>query len=49
MAAQVSRAEAPWHAHDVVRNEAGLAALRADVVALHGRYLELAKQVPSPA
>jgi len=31
-----------------VRNETGLAALRADVVALHGRYLELAKPGSSP-
>ncbi|MBI1990221.1 MAG: dephospho-CoA kinase [Betaproteobacteria bacterium] len=48
MASQVSRAERLGHAHDVVRNETGLTALRADVVALHGRYLELAKQGSSP-
>ncbi len=48
MASQVSRAERLGHAHDVVRNETGLAALRADVVALHGVYLALAKQGSSP-
>ena len=44
MASQASRAERLAHAHDVVSNETGLTALRAEVVALHGRYLELAKQ-----
>ena len=48
MASQVSRAERLGHAHDVVRNETGLTALRAEVAALHGRYLELAKQGSSP-
>ena len=48
MASQVSRAERLGHAHDVVRNETGLTALRAEVVALHGRYLELAKQGSNP-
>ena len=48
MASQVSRAERLGHAHDVVRNETGLTALRAEVAALHGRYLELAKQGSNP-
>ena len=48
MASQASRAERLGHAHDVVRNETGLTALRAEVAALHGRYLELAKQGSSP-
>ncbi len=48
MASQVSRAERLGHADDVVRNEAGLAALRAAVVALHRRYLDLAKAASSP-
>lgn len=43
MASQVSRAERLGHADDVVRNETDLAALRADVVALHRQYLELAQ------
>ena len=47
MASQVSRAERLGHADDVVRNETDLAALRADVVALHRRYLDLAKRGPS--
>ena len=48
MASQASRAERLGRAHDVVRNETGLAALRAEVIALHGRYLELAKPGSSP-
>ena len=48
MASQVSRAERLGHAHDVVRNETGLTALRAEVAALHGRYLELAKPGSNP-
>ena len=48
MASQVSRAERLGHADDVVRNETGLAALRADVVALHRRYLDLAQGGSSP-
>ena len=42
MANQVSRAERLGHADDVVRNENGLPGLRAEVTALHRRYLELA-------
>ena len=48
MASQVSRAERLRHADDVVRNETDLALLRADVVALHRRYLELAKRGSGP-
>ena len=48
MASQVSRAERLGHADDVVRNETDLAALRADVVALHRRYLDLAQRGSSP-
>ncbi len=48
MASQVSRAERLEHADDVVRNETDLAALRADVVALHRKYLDLAKGGSSP-
>jgi dephospho-CoA kinase len=43
MASQVSRAERIKHADDIIRNESTLAALRADVVALHRRYLDLVK------
>jgi len=43
IASQVSRSERLKHADDIVRNETGLAALRADVTALHHQYLELAK------
>ena len=43
MANQVSRAERLAHADDLVRNEADVVALRAGVVALHRKYLELAK------
>ncbi len=43
MANQVGRAERLGHADDVVRNEMGLAGLRAEVAALHGRYLDLAQ------
>jgi dephospho-CoA kinase len=42
MASQSSRADRLKHADDIVRNEAGLAALRAEVAALHQRYLDLA-------
>ena len=48
MATQVSRAERLGHADDIVRNETGLAALRADVVALHRRYLGLAQGGSGP-
>ena len=48
MATQVSRAERLGHADDVVRNETDLAALRADVVALHRRYLGLAQGGSGP-
>jgi len=48
IATQVSRAERLGHADDVVRNETDLAALRADVVALHRRYLDLAKGGSGP-
>ena len=48
MASQVSRAERLGHADDVVRNETDLAALRADVLALHRRYLDLAQGGSSP-
>ena len=43
MASQVSSAERLKHADDIIRNETSLAALRAEVVALHREYLELAK------
>ena len=43
MASQVSRSERLKHADDIIRNETSLAALRAEVVALHREYLELAK------
>lgn len=43
MASQASRDERLRHADDVVRNDAGLAHLRADVVALHDKYLKLAR------
>lgn len=43
MANQVSRAERLGHADDVVHNENGLAGLRAEVAALHGRYLDFAQ------
>jgi dephospho-CoA kinase len=42
MASQSSRADRLKHADDIVRNEAGFAALRAEVAALHHRYLGLA-------
>ena len=42
MASQASRADRLKHADDIVRNEAGFAALRAEVAALHHRYLDLA-------
>ncbi len=48
MASQASRAERLGHADDVVRNETGLAALRANVAALHRRYLDLAQGGSSP-
>jgi dephospho-CoA kinase len=43
IASQVSSAERLKHADDIIRNETSLAALRAEVVALHREYLELAK------
>lgn len=43
MASQAGRDERLKHADDVVRNDADLVHLRADVVALHGKYLELAR------
>ena len=43
MASQVSRSERLKHADDIIRNQTSLAALRAEVVALHREYLELAK------
>jgi dephospho-CoA kinase len=48
MASQVSRAERLGHADDIVRNEMDLAELRAEVAALHRRYLDLAQAGPSP-
>jgi dephospho-CoA kinase len=48
MATQASRAERLGHADDVVHNETGLGALRAGVVALHRRYLDLAKAGSRP-
>ena len=42
MSSQASRAERLRHADDIVTNEADLGALRAEVMALHRRYLELA-------
>ena len=43
MASPVSRAERLKHADDIIRNETSLADLRADVIGLHRKYLELAK------
>ena len=48
MASQVSRAERLGHADDVVRNDTDLAALRADVAALHRSYLDLAQGGSGP-
>ena len=48
MTSQVSRGERLKHADDVVRNAAGLAELRVEVAALHGKYLELASGGPGP-
>ncbi|MBI4190356.1 MAG: dephospho-CoA kinase [Betaproteobacteria bacterium] len=48
MANQVSRAARLAHADDLVRNEADVVALRAGVVALHCKYLELAKNSIDP-
>ncbi len=45
MANQVSRAERLRHADDIVSNEGDIAALRAETVALHQKYLELAPRV----
>jgi dephospho-CoA kinase len=42
MASQASRAERLGHADDIIRNETGLAELRAGVAALHRKYLALA-------
>lgn len=44
IASQVSRAERLKHADDIIQNESTIAELRADVVALHRVYLELATQ-----
>lgn len=49
MASQVSRAERLKHADDIIRNESTLAALHAGVVALHRKYLDLAKDRANPA
>jgi dephospho-CoA kinase len=49
MASQVSRTERLKHADDIVRNESTLAALRAGAVALHRKYLDLAKDRANPA
>ena len=49
MASQVSRAERLRDADDIVRNETDLATLRADVVALHRKYLQLAGGRIDPA
>ena len=42
MASQATRAARLAHADDIVRNEAGLETLRAEVAALHRKYLVLA-------
>lgn len=42
--AQSSRAARLKAAHDVIRNDAGLDAVRGQVATLHARYLELARQ-----
>ena len=49
IASQVSRAERLRHADDIVRNETDLVTLRADVVALHRKYLQLAGGRIDPA
>lgn len=43
MSAQLPRAERLEHADDVISNDGDIAALRAQVEALHRRYLELAR------
>jgi len=49
IASQTSRVERLAHADDIVSNESDLAALRAAVIALHHKYLELARaDVPPP-
>ena len=48
MGTQVSRAERLRHADDIVRNSADLASLRADTVALHRKYLALARASANP-
>ena len=48
MASQVNRAERIKHADDIISNESTPAALRAGVVALHRKYLDLAKAANSP-
>ncbi len=48
MASQLSRADRLKHADDIVCNEAGLDALRDEVIALHRRYLDLAGGGSSP-
>ena len=49
MSSQAGRTERLRHADDVIHNEAGLAALDADVDRLHRRYLELAKLAATTA
>lgn len=49
MASQVGRAERLRHADDIVRNDADLAALHAQVAGLHNRYLALARNSSDPA
>ncbi len=44
MAAQLPRAERLRRADDVLHNDGGIEALRAQVGELHGRYLDLARQ-----
>ena len=48
MAAQASRAERLRHADDIVENSADLATLRADTMALHRKYLDLARAASNP-
>ena len=48
IASQASRAERLSHADDIVNNDGGLDALRAAAVALHRKYLELARADAAP-
>jgi len=48
MASQVNRAERIKYADDIISNETTPAALRAGVVLLHRKYLDLAKAADSP-